>query len=55
MKNNEQKTIQCNVHECKYCNCKDDKCTLNKIKVSKSSNEENKEDTMCTSFEQEKK
>ena len=45
--------INCDVHECKHCDKEEEKCTLDEIKVSKSNDDNEKEDTMCDSFEHE--
>lgn len=42
--------IDCNVHDCKYCDCNNDKCKLNCIKVAHSDKDTCKESTMCASY-----
>lgn len=51
-KEKNKKEIKCDVQECKHCDNEEEKCTLDEIKVSKSSHDHEKEDTMCESFEQ---
>lgn len=42
--------IDCNVHDCRYCNCECNKCKLNCIKVSHSNKDNTKRSTMCSSY-----
>ena len=51
MKDNEQ-TIKCSVHDCKHCDCDDNKCKLDKIKVCNCSGDGGKETTMCDSYKE---
>lgn len=53
MKNNKQ-TIKCDVYDCKHCNCDNEECELNEIKVCNCNNKENKESTMCNSYDHKK-
>ena len=50
-KNNEH--IKCDVENCKYQNNDDNYCTLDEIKVTCSTNDEDcsKDNTMCDSYE----
>ena len=50
-KNN--KSIKCDVESCKFQNNDDNYCTLEEIKVTSSTDDEeqNKEDTICDSYE----
>jgi len=50
----EQK-INCDVFDCKHCNCDDEKCNLNEIRVSCCNSREKKESTICDSYERRKK
>lgn len=43
-------SIDCTVHDCRYCDCPVSKCTLNCIKVSNCDGEGSKETTMCQSY-----
>lgn len=45
--------INCNVFECKHCNCDLEKCKLNEIKVCNCDciKSKVKEETMCASYE----
>ena len=47
-KNNQ--TIKCDVFDCKYCDIEEKFCNLKEIKISNSSNNKEKEDTMCASY-----
>lgn len=49
MKNNKQ-TINCDVHDCYYCNCESNCCSLKEIKISNCNNNKNKEATICDSY-----
>lgn len=53
MKDNEQ-TIKCSVHDCKHCDCDDNKCKLDKIKVCNCNGDGGKETTMCDSYKEKK-
>ena len=44
--------IKCDVHNCKHCDCNCDCCTLREIKVCTCNDNENKEATMCDSYEE---
>lgn len=50
MKKENQK-IKCDVHDCRHCNCDDDCCILDEIKVCNCNNNEDKESTMCDSYD----
>ena len=54
MENKSQK-IECNVFDCKHCNCDDCVCNLKEIKVCNCGHNEDKESTMCNSYKQRKK
>ena len=43
--------INCNVHDCKHCNCDKDECSLIKIKVCNCNDNCDKESTMCNSYD----
>lgn len=47
---NKQK-ICCSVHDCKFCNCKQNCCSLNKIEVCNCGQDKDKKATMCNSYE----
>lgn len=49
MKKKEQ-TIECSVHDCKFCDCECDECSLKCIKVCNCGCNFEKEDTMCASY-----
>lgn len=51
MKKNEQ-TIKCSVHDCKHCDCDEDMCNLDKIKVCNCRGDGDKETTMCDSYKE---
>lgn len=42
--------IECDVHECEYCDCDIDCCSKDGIKVCNCNEDKNKESTMCDSF-----
>ena len=42
--------IDCDVHDCKHCNCDKNECELNKIKVCNCASDATKEATMCDSY-----
>ena len=44
------KNIDCNVHNCKYCECNSNKCILNSIKISSCGMDNAKENTMCNNY-----
>lgn len=46
--------INCQVYDCKYCNCEDDICNLDAIKVCNCNDEKKKEATMCDSYKKTK-
>lgn len=50
MENEINHCIKCTVHDCKYNEGKTDYCTLEKIKISVCSPEDEKESTMCDSY-----
>ena len=52
---NKKQSIDCSVHDCKYCDCSCDKCKLNCIKVCNCGHDETKENTMCDSFRKKQK
>lgn len=47
----EKQLIKCNVYDCKHCNCNDECCSLNEIKVCNCDNCKEKESTMCDSYD----
>lgn len=51
--NKDNQIINCDVYSCKFCNCDQNKCMLNEIKVCNISNDMKKEDTMCTNYKKE--
>lgn len=51
----EKQKINCDVHDCKHCDCDCDECTLKKIKVCNCNDSKNKQSTMCNSYEWQKK
>ena len=51
MKEKENQTIDCNVHNCKHCDCKCNKCELKEIKVCNCKSLKEKEATMCNNYE----
>lgn len=53
MKKETQK-IECNVFDCKHCNCDDCVCNLKEIKICHCAHNEDKESTMCDSYKQRK-
>lgn len=55
MKKNDEQTIHCSVHDCKYCDCNCDKCELENIKVCNCEGCGEKENTMCNSYEAKEK
>lgn len=42
--------INCSVHDCKYCECGCNECTLEQIKVCNCDHTKEKEATMCNSY-----
>ncbi len=50
-KDMEKQKINCDVHDCKHCDCDCDECTLKKIKVCNCNDSKNKQSTMCNSYE----
>lgn len=50
----DKQTIKCDVFDCKHCNCDDKYCNLDEIKISNCNNKENKESTMCDSYNKRK-
>jgi len=53
---NKKQSIKCNVYECNFCNCAEEYCSLNEIKVSSYNDKKctNKESTICDSFKKKK-
>lgn len=49
MKTNKQ-IINCEVHECMYCDSVNNACCLKEIKVANCNHKNNKESTMCDSY-----
>lgn len=47
---NDKQKIGCSVHDCRYCDCACDKCTLNEVKICNCGNDKDKENTMCNSY-----
>lgn len=45
-----KQSINCDVHDCKHCECSENVCALHEIKVCSCSPEEEKEATMCNSY-----
>lgn len=45
-----KQTIDCTVHDCKYCNCECNKCKLNCIKIANCKGDGTKETTMCADY-----
>ena len=45
-----KQTIDCTVHDCKYCNCECNKCKLKCIKVANCKGDGTKETTMCADY-----
>ena len=52
-KNNQE--IGCKVHDCRFCNCDCNCCSLEKIEVCNCAPENEKEATMCNSYEKREK
>ena len=50
-KDMEKQKINCDVHDCKHCDCDCDECTLKKIKVCNCNDNLDKQSTMCNSYE----
>ena len=46
----ENQTIKCDVYNCRFCDIEGTYCNLREIKVSNSSNNKDKEATMCSSY-----
>ena len=46
--------IECDVHDCKHCDCDCDECTLKSIKVCNCHGCGVKENTMCDSYKEKK-
>lgn len=46
--------IECDVHDCKHCDCDCDECTLKSIKVCNCHGCGEKETTMCDSYKEKK-
>ena len=44
--------INCNVHDCEHCNCEENCCELDKIKVCNCDGCGCKETTMCDSYKE---
>lgn len=47
----DKQSIKCDVYNCKFCDLEESYCSLKEIKVSNSSNNKEKEATMCASYE----
>lgn len=47
----DRQTIKCDVYDCKHCDIEGMCCSLREIKVSNSSNDKEKEATMCASYD----
>lgn len=47
----EKQEINCNVHDCRHCDCDKDKCNLKEIKVCNCEGCGCKENTICDSYE----
>lgn len=49
-----EKKIKCNVHCCSHCDCDNDCCELDQIKICNCDCDEatDKEETMCNSFKE---
>ena len=52
---NKRQTIKCDVHDCKFCDCECDECSLKSIKVSNCNGVGEKETTMCSSYKEKDK
>ncbi len=46
-----EQSIGCSVHDCKHCDCDNDKCKLKEIKVCNCGCEACKENTICDSYQ----
>lgn len=44
--------IKCDVHDCEHCNCDQDVCKLNEIKICNHDGCGCKETTMCDSYKE---
>ncbi len=52
MEKEHEQLIDCTVHDCKHCNCEENKCKLRGIQVCNCGNEQGeKETTMCDSYD----
>lgn len=49
-KDTSKQEIGCKVHDCKFCDCGENCCSLEKIEVCNCSNDKEKEATMCNSY-----
>lgn len=49
-KDTNKQEIGCKVHDCKFCDCGENCCSLEKIEVCNCSNDKEKEATMCNSY-----
>ncbi len=50
-KNTNKQEIGCEVHDCKFCDCHDNCCSLEKIEVCNCGHDHEKEATMCNSYQ----
>lgn len=50
----EKQTIKCDVYDCKHCNCDEECCSLEEIKVCNCDDCKEKESTMCDSYDKKK-
>ena len=50
----DKQTIKCDVYDCRHCEIDEEYCNLKEIKVSNCSNKEQKESTMCDSYDKRK-
>jgi len=46
--------IKCKVHDCDYCDCDENECILNTIKVCNNNGSGKKTTTMCDSYKEKK-
>ena len=46
----DRQTIKCDVYDCRHCDLEVECCSLREIKISNSSNDKEKEATMCASY-----
>ena len=50
---NKKQQIACSVHDCRHCDCEDDCCKLESIRVCNCDGDGEKEYTMCDSYDKE--